>query len=142
MNELLEKDPTNDRILKKMIGAHEHMLQNELREAVAQSEPTKDIPSPEEYALQDLVPGQQAVAQNSGGFDPKDPLGLENLPQATNPDALAPAPAPSPAVVPSPSAPPAVDTKVSPNNEAQPAPPTAVPAQDGVLLNPNDIYGN
>ncbi len=64
MNDLLEKDPTNDAILKKMINAHEHMLQKELKEAVAQADTNKDIPSPEEFALQDLVPGQQAVAQS------------------------------------------------------------------------------
>ena len=157
MNELLEKDPTNDRILKKMIVAHEHMLSKELKEAVAQNpvDTQKEIPSPEEFALQDLVPGQQAVAQAQGGFDPKDPLGLNNLPEATNPDALSPAPAPSPAVVPAPSAAPAVETtKPAAAAVAQPAAPAvtpdaptpsaapAAPAQDGVLLNPNDIYGN
>jgi hypothetical protein len=146
MNELLEKDPTNDRILKKMIVAHEHMLSKELKEAVAQNDTKEAVPSPEEFALQDLVPGQQSVAQVQGnGFNPNDPLGLNNLPDATNPDALAPAPEASPAVVPSPSAPAVETSKPAPaavSNEAQPAPPVAVPAQDGVLLNPNDIYGN
>ncbi len=141
MNELLEKDPSNDRILKKMIGAHEHMLQNELKEAVAQSDTNKEIPSPEEFALQDLVPGQQSVAQvRAGGFDPKDPLGLNNLPDATNLEALQGSVAPSPGVVPAPSAPPTVETKPV---EAPAAPAAApAPASDGVLLNPNDIYGN
>jgi hypothetical protein len=147
MNELLEKDPTNDRILKKMIVAHEHMLSKELKEAVAQNDTKQDaVPSPEEFALQDLVPGQQSVAQVQGnGFNPNDPLGLNNLPEATNPDAIAPAVAPSPAVIPAPSAAPAAETKPSvtaPASEALPATPVAVPAQDGVLLNPNDIYGN
>ena len=50
---------------------------------------TRDVPSPEEFALQDLVPGQQAVAQSGSNFDPKDPLGLNNLPDATNLEALA-----------------------------------------------------
>jgi hypothetical protein len=144
MNELLEKDPTNDRILKRMIVAHEHMLQKELKDAVAQTNTKEEIPSPEEFALQDLVPGQQSVAQVQGsGFNPNDPLGLNNLPEATNPDALSPAPSPSPAVVPAPSAAPAVEnTKPAAASEALPATPVAVPAQDGVLLNPNDIYGN
>ena len=113
MNDLLEKDPTNDRILKNMIGAHEHMLQNELeRRRVAETDQKKDVPSPEEFALQDLVPGQQAVAQAAPagaavqGFDPKDPLGLNNLPDATLDSGIdVPAPAPSPAVIPAPSAP-------------------------------------
>jgi hypothetical protein len=139
MNELLEKDPTNDRILKNMIVAHEHMLQNELKEAVAENDDKKEVPSPEEFALQDLVPGQQAVAQSAPalqGFDPKDPLGLNNLPDAPKPDDVVPEPLPSPAVVPAPSAPPAVDSQ-------QPAAPAAAaPASDGVLLNPADIYGN
>ncbi len=144
MNELLEKDPTNDRILKRMILAHEHMLQKELKDAVAQTSPDqKEVPSPEEFALQDLVPGQQAVAQAApGAFNPNDPLGLGNLPEATNPDAIAPVPDASPAVVPAPSAPPAVDTRPSAVPAAQPAQAPAAPAQDGVLLNPNDIYGN
>ena len=135
MNELLENDPSNDRILKWMILAHQRMLQQELKEAVAQADTIKEeIPSPEEFALQDLVPGQQAVAQSQGGFDPKDPLGLDNLPDISATEALTPSPAPSPAVVPAPSAPPALDSK--------PAQAPAAPAQDGVLLNPNDIYGN
>ena len=140
MNELLEKDPTNDRILKKMIGAHEHMLENELKEAVAQNDTNKDIPSPEEFALQDLVPGQQAVAQSKPAFDPKDPLGLNNLPDATNLEALQNSVSPTPGVVPAPSAPAAaVETKPA---ETPAAAPAAAPANEGVLLNPNDIYGN
>jgi type IX secretion system protein PorV len=146
MNELLEKDPSNDRILKRMIVAHQRMLQQELKDAVAQTDTNKEaVPSPDEFALQDLVPGQQAVAQSQGGFDPKDPLGLNNLPDASNAAALMPEPQASPAVVPAPSAPPAVETKPA----AAPAPAAATPetapaapAQDGVLLNPNDIYGN
>jgi hypothetical protein len=149
MNELLEKDPTNDRILKKMIVAHEHMLSKELKDAVAQNDTKEEaVPSPEEFALQDLVPGQQSVAQVQGnGFNPNDPLGLNNLPDATALEAISPQPEASPAVVPSPSAAPAAETKpaattAAPASEALPATPVAVPAQDGVLLNPNDIYGN
>jgi hypothetical protein len=142
MNELLEKDPTNDRILKTMIGAHERMLSNELKEAVAENDEKKDIPSPEEFALQDLVPGQQAIAQAQtapGGFNPNDPLGLNNLPDATAlGEIVSPAPAPSPAVVPAPSAVPMVDAQ--PTSVSAPA--TSAPAADGVLLNPADIYGN
>lgn len=142
MNDLLEKDPTNDKVLKSMITAHEHMLQSELKDAVAESDEKKDIPSPEEFALQDLVPGQQAVAQAApGGFDPKDPLGLNNLPDASSGgEIITPAVSPSPAVVPSPSALPSVDTR----SDAAPAPAAeapAAPASDGVLLNPADIYG-
>jgi hypothetical protein len=144
MNELLEKDPSNDKILKNMIGAHEHMLQSELKEAEAKNDQKKeDIPSPEEFALQDLVPGQQTVAKAQGGFNPNDPLGLSNLPDATNLEAISPAPSPSPAVVPAPSAPAASAIDTTP---AAPAPAAtnapAAPASDGVLLNPADIYGN
>lgn len=140
MDELLQKDPTNDRVLKQMIVAHQHMLQKELKAAVAQAETKEEVPSPEEFALHDLVPGQQAVVQNinSNAYDPKDPLGLSNLPDASSVDA-APAPAPSPAVVPAPSAAPAAESKPV---MSAPAAPTASPAADGVLLNPNDIYGN
>jgi hypothetical protein len=144
MNELLEKDPNNDRILKRMIVAHQNMLKKELKDAVAEGNTKEEqVPSPEEFALQDLVPGQQAVAQSQGGFDPKDPLGLNNLPDASAAEALTPSPEASPAVVPAPSAAPAVDVKPEPT--ASPAPaatPSAAPAPDGVLLNPNDIYGN
>jgi hypothetical protein len=144
MNELLEQDPSNDRILKRMIVAHQRMLQSELKEAVAQSDTNKEeVPSPEEFALQDLVPGQQSVAQSQGGFDPKDPLGLNNLPDAASTAALMPEPKASPAVVPAPSAPPAVETTPTQAPAATtPAAAPAAPAQDGVLLNPNDIYGN
>jgi hypothetical protein len=145
MNELLEKDPSNDRILKSMIGAHERMLSNELKEAVAESNEKKDVPSPEEFALQDLVPGQEAVAQThpaAGGFDPRDPLGLGNLPDAASAlgSIASPAPAPSPAVVPAPSAPAGVDSMLPMPSQGAAAP--AAPASDGVLLNPSDIYGN
>jgi len=140
---LLEKDPTNDKVLKTMIGAHERMLQNELKDVVAQSDEKKEVPSPDEFALQDLVPGQEAVAQShsaAGGFDPRDPLGLSSLPDATaGGDVTSPAPAPSPAVVPAPSALPRVDAR--PESSATPAA-SAAPASDGVLLNPADIYGN
>ena len=123
-----------------MIGAHEHMLQNELKEAVAEADQKKDVPSPEEFALQDLVPGQEAVAKTQSGFNPNDPLGLSNLPDATNLDAASPAPSPSPspAVVPAPSAPAGVDSMLP----VPPAAAPAAPATDGVLLNPADIYGN
>jgi hypothetical protein len=144
MNELLEQDPTNDHILKNMIVAHEHMLQSELKEAIASNDSKKDVPSPEEFALQDLVPGQQSVSQIPGsnanaGFDPRDPLSLSTLPDAATAvgDVASPAPAQSPAVVPAPSAPPMVDTQ--PNDAPSSSP--AAPASDGVLLNPTDIYG-
>jgi len=140
MNDLLENDPNNDRILKSMILAHQRMLKKELSDAVAETDAGKEeVPSPEEFALQDMVPGQQAIAQSQSGFDPKDPLGLNRLPDAANPETLAPAPEPSPAVVPAPSAPPAVETAPAPTPTLD-ATPAAQPAQDGVLLNPNDIY--
>jgi hypothetical protein len=145
MNELLEQDPSNDRILKRMIVAHQRMLQKELKdaEATVENNPKQDVPEPEEFALQDLVPGQQAVATAQTGFNPNDPLGLSNLPDATHLDAVSPAPLPSPAVVPAPSAPAAAAVDTTP---AAPAPaasnPPAAPASDGVLLNPADIYGN
>lgn len=142
MNELLEKDPTNDRILKHMIGAHEHMLQNELKEAVAQNDTATEVPSPEEFALQDLVPGQQAVAKAAAqpGSDPLDLMGFNALPDASSGgELMAPSPAPSPAVVPAPTAVPMVDTRPT---SAAPAAAPAAPAADGVLLNPADIYGN
>ena len=44
MNELLEKDPTNDKVLKVMIKAHENMLQSELKDAVAGNDQKKDVP--------------------------------------------------------------------------------------------------
>jgi len=128
MNEVLQYDPSNDRVLKGMIGAHEQMLQNELRDVVVKSDQQKDTPSPEEFALQDLVPGQQVMANahpGAGGFDPRDPLGLSNLPDTATAigEVSSPVPAASPVVAPTPSTP-------------------ASPANDGVLLNPADIYGN
>jgi len=123
-----------------MIGANEHMLQHELKDAVAQNDTKQEIPSAEEFALQPyLVPGEQAAVAQAPGFNPKDPLGLNSLPDVSNVEALQASPAPSPAVVPAPSAPPAVET--APIQAPAPVP-AAAPASDGVLLNPADIYGN
>ncbi len=140
---LLATDPTNDRILKYMIAAHDRMLESELRQAVAEV-PKEEIPEPEQFALQDLVPGQQALvkASPSRGFDPSDPLGLDNLPDAEMPGFIDPVPAPAPAFVPAPSAPSAAFEAQAPMDTPAPAETHAAPASDGVLLNPADIYGN
>jgi len=85
LNELLEQDPENHAVLKRMIEAHETVLKKELNEAIAKADSEEAIPSVEEFALQDLIPGQERVARASGaGIDPNDPLGLNNLPHATD----------------------------------------------------------
>jgi hypothetical protein len=129
MEEILQKNPDDTHVLKEMISTHEAMLKKELGDAVAQTK-QEPIPSPEEFALQDLVPGQQAVAQqNQAAAD--DPLGLRNLPDVSNLD------------VPS-----TADLLAKPMNNA--AEPKAVPTvsqptasdnagADGPLINPSDI---
>jgi hypothetical protein len=139
LNDILNSDPMNDEVLKRMIVAHERLLKNELQEAVAQAPTPEEVPSPEEFALQDLVPGQQSIAQAPHAFDPSDPLGLENLPDISEPDTLSPAPSAPIAVVPAPSAVPSIESALR-----EPAPEEAatemVPESDGILLKPSDIY--
>lgn len=162
MDELLQKDPTNDHILKEMIRTHEAMLNNELNEAVAQTNTKDEVPSPEEFALQDLVPGQQSVAR---GFNPQDPLELNKLPDASNMDlspihVQMPTGAAAPVVEPNATLP-DIDTPMDAVQTAPPPPPAdlstinpasqpdssarpAASASDDskVMLNPADIYGN
>jgi len=155
MNELLEKNPDNDHILKEMIKTHEAMLKKELKEAVAESKEKETIPSPEEFALQDLVPGQQAVAKNPAGFNPQDPLGLDKLPDATtnldvpSTETLLQAPPPSatssqPTVTPGPVSSPssAPDNTPAAPVVSQPTSSNAPAAADSTnepLINPADI---
>ncbi len=140
LNEILNSDPANDRILRKMIIAHETMLKHELQDAIADGrtplETDEEIPSPEEFALQDMVPGQQAVVSNrvSDDFDPTDPLALEKLPNTIGGEDTAKAPG----VVRAPSAVPAVEQAAS--NFGEPDAPAA--ESDGILLKPSDIYSN
>ncbi len=127
MNEILEKNPNDDHILKQMIATHEAMLKKELHEAVAQSK--EDIPSPEEFALQDLVPGQQSMARAQNAAD--DPLGLRNLPDVNNLDVPSTADLlskPIPSTSPQPKAVPTV-SQPSPNETKA----------DSPLINPGDI---
>ena len=102
-NDFMEMDPTNDKVLRRMVQVHELMLRRELNDAIAQSkqreqgQTDESAPSPDEFALQDLVPGQQNLVANPGAIanpemggvmanpaagvpDPNDPLGLNNLP--------------------------------------------------------------
>ncbi len=138
LNEILNTDPTNDRILRKMILAHEAMLKNELQDVMTAdgrpAPPEEEIPSPEEFALQDMVPGQQAIVSNTvpANFDPADPLGLGNLPDTLSHQA----PAATPGVVSAPSAVPAVE-KAAASFDADIS---AGPESDGILLKPSDIY--
>ena len=63
------------------------MLKKELNEAIAKAE-TDEVPSVEEFALQDLIPGQEKVAK-AGSIDPNDPLNLNALlPPSTNVSAV------------------------------------------------------
>jgi len=137
LDELLGQDPTNTRVLKQMIAAHDKMLAGELKEAVAQAEPAEEIPDPEKMALKELVPGQQQMAQTNT----LDPLGLENLPDVNN---LLPA-EPTPLAAAPESAPTLHETSAPRASEpAAPAAsaPAAAPADNGVMVNPADIYGN
>jgi hypothetical protein len=139
LNELLEQDPTNTRVLKQMIAANDTMLKNELREAVA-SAPSEELPNPEQMVLKELVPGQEQFANNTTGAT-IDPLGLENLPDVNNlvpsqmnsPLASAPAPVLKESESPRASQPAAAD-------EQQPSRTTS--SDSGVMVNPADIYGN
>ncbi len=83
LNELLQQDPDNHAVLKRMIEAHETVLKKELNEAIAKT--NEEVPSVEVFALQDLIPGQEKVAKaNSGSIDASDPLNLNALPEATD----------------------------------------------------------
>lgn len=140
LNDLLNQDPANERILRQMIAANDTMLKNELKEAVAENDQTEEIPDPEKMALKELVPGQEQVAeQNQAAVI--DPLGLDNLPDVNNlvpsgpsPMASAPAPVLKDATPPAPQQPaPAADNT---------AKPTTSSSDSGVMVNPADIYGN
>lgn len=134
MEEILQKNPDDTHVLKEMISTHEAMLKKELGDAVAQSQGDEKVPSPEEFALQDLVPGQQAVAQVQPQTAADDPLGLRNLPDVTNLD------------VPS-----TADLLAQPENAPKTEEPKAVPTvsqpmtsdnggvDNGPLINPSDI---
>jgi len=139
LDELLQQDPTNTRVLKQMIAAHDKMLASELKDAVAQAEPAEEIPDPEKMALKELVPGQEQVAQTAT----LDPLGLDNLPDVNN---LMPE-QPSPLV----SAPSPVRPALQETQSPRASQPTETPAStnapaaasdNGVMINPSDIYGN
>ncbi len=132
--DILQKNPDDTHVLKEMISTHEAMLKKELGDAVADTK-QEPIPSPEEFALQDLVPGQQAVASNQPPQQnaADDPLGLRNLPDVTNLD------------VPS-----TADLLAKPMNdkheETQAVPTVSQPttsdnggSSDGPLINPSDI---
>jgi len=86
LNEVLDKDPENQNVLKQMITVHEALLKKQLNEseAATASDKNEGIPSPEEFALQDLVPGQQNAAKPAALPPGDDPLGLEGLPDASN----------------------------------------------------------
>jgi hypothetical protein len=150
MEEMLQKDPTNDRILAEMVKAHEAMLRTELNEAVAQAHQKEEIPSAEEFALQDLVPGQQNIAQNM--MTPvDDPLGLSTLPDINELDAVAPvsqrmAPAPTPAAPALQEAPkPERTTPVEPTTSINADPETPAPSagsSSDSMIDASDIYGN
>ena len=90
-NELLDKNPDNEHVLHMMIDTHEAMLRQQVGETV--TDQTAAIPSPEQMALGDLVPGQ-AYAETGAGAgavisktaDAYDPLGLNNLPDVNTLD--------------------------------------------------------
>jgi hypothetical protein len=125
-NELLDKDPSNDHILRYMINAHDKMAKDTAStEVVQQAIP---VPSPEDAALAELSPEDgPEYAQNTlpGAASPagEDPLGLNALPEASALDAGQMQPTPSPAEV--------MDA------------PTPQPSDaNSPALSPSDIYGN
>ena len=144
LNDLLNQDPNNERILRQMIAANDAMLSSELKEAVAENDKTEEIPDPEKMALKELVPGQEQVAQQASQSAVIDPLGLDNLPDVNNlvptngPSPLASAPA---APVLQEATPPAQQPAVEPAAEPSKSP-TSSSSDSGVMVNPADIYGN
>ena len=135
LEELLQQDPTNTRVLKQMIASHDKMLANELKEAVALAEP-EEIPDPEQMALKELVPGQAMIAKSAA----LDPLGLENLPDVNN---LLPA-QPSP-LASAPESAPTLHEATEPRQSEPVAPSPSAPAavdhgDNGVMISPSDIY--
>jgi hypothetical protein len=125
-NELLDKDPANDHILKYMIGAHDKMAKAATNSEVAEQSIT--VPSPEDAALAELSPEDGTeYAQNTlpgGAATGEDPLGLNALPEANALDA-------GPMNTPPP--PPSVLLEA----------PTPQPSDsNSPALSPSDIYGN
>ena len=123
-NELLDKDPANDHILRYMIKSYDKLHRAENSDALAQK--SIPVPSPEDAALAELVPeGEAAYAQNTApspsdlyGYDPAN-LGI--LPEVS-----------------------VLDVNVGPGAQSasetpqeRPAPSANTPA-----LSPADIYGN
>ena len=139
-NDLLDKRPADDRILRFMVKAHEEMVQKELGEAVA--EITGPVPSLEEAALSDLAPGQDVpglsmmMDNNKGNEALYDPLGLDNLPDLNGlEDPARPGRSSrTPLIGPSSKLP-----RGTPDLAAAPAAPSAIPGE--AALSPMDIYG-
>lgn len=141
MEELLQKNPNDDRVLKQMIAMHENMLKHELNEAVAQANKEEsEIPDVGTYATGTLIPGQEKQV-----MDPNDPLNLGALPDIDNLDApiasipgavsmpeVAPAAQAAPVQAPAAQAAPAPEQAIPSNmggaGAAAPAPEQAVPA--------------
>jgi hypothetical protein len=158
-DELLDKDPTNDHILHYMINAYDHMYKAENIDALAQSQKSIAIPSPEEAAMAELVPeAPEAPAYAQAPMPPMapglilpsgtpslnpdmvgdDPLNLNKLPEASALDVgvgsrFNTLDAPQPVHIPDVHE---VATELPPSAE----PPTLSP--NSPALTPADIYGN
>jgi len=82
-NELLDQDPANDHILHYMIGAYDKMYKAENVEAVA--ERSTPIPSPEDAAMAELLPGVPSDQELASAAEMlgDDPLNLNKLPEVS-----------------------------------------------------------
>jgi hypothetical protein len=135
-DELLDRDPGNDHILRYMIKAHHKMAKAES----AEPEPTTEvasqdkikIPSVEEAAMAELEPGVQDFAQNPAAVvvNPEvpigaDPLGLSKLPDPVTAVESA-----------------AKEQAAEQKSPALYSPDSAPSGANAPALSPSDIYGN
>ncbi len=94
-NELLEKNPDNQTAMSAMIDTHEHMMNKEMETAIAQAAPDM-VPSPEQAALADLLPGGDGTAMAANPMalpmanDALDPMGLNALPDINGTNSFLP----------------------------------------------------
>ncbi len=124
LNELLDKDPTNDHILRYMIKTYDKLHTDESAEALVKGAP---VPSPEDAALAELVPegDESAYAQNTLPASASDLYGFD---PASNPGALPEASA--------------LDINLDIDTKAVSGTPKAPPSANAPALSPADIYGN
>lgn len=126
LNELLDRDPTNDHILRYMIKTYDKLHSDEGSESLVKG--SSPVPSPEDAAMAELVPeggDDDAYAKNTLAPSASDLYGFD---PASNPGALPEASA--------------LDINVDVDAKPQTSAPKASSSANAPALSPADIYGN